>query len=173
MAGTRHAALIVSSFAGVAALILLLSRKPRAVQLTEQQVEVEAEPDQVFQVLTAFDEGPKIVARSAYEIIAEFPVRTGWLRLSTLERITLDPSLRQVTFEQLRSPFFTVRTATEIFALSQKRGGGTTITLNGALWPRLGLFGLLVTQHVVRPRWDKIDAAFLARVRERAQAGNT
>jgi hypothetical protein len=88
----------------------------------------------------------------------------GWLRVTTLERVSLDPERHRITFEQLRSPFFSVRTATEVFQLSALTGGATLVSLNGSLSPRLGLFGWLVTRYVVRSRWDAIDGNFLRRL---------
>jgi hypothetical protein len=128
---------------------------------------LDADPDRVFQQLTSFDQGPRMVERSGNQIIAEFPIQAGWYRVATLERITLDPNRRQVKFEQLRSPFFSVRTATEVFDLAPRPGGGTSIRLTGVLRPRVGLLGWLLTQRVVRARWDAIDATFLARLSER------
>jgi hypothetical protein len=84
--------------------------------------------------------------------------------------VTLDPDRRTVTFEQLRSPFFSVRGATEVFALAPPAAGGTDVTLRGVVWPRLGAFGWLVTRLLVRPRWDGIEAKFLENVRERLAA---
>ena len=98
---------------------------------------------------------------------AEFPVSVGWFRVTTLERVSLDPDRHRITFEQLRSPFFSVRTATEVFELSSLTGGGTLVRLKGNLSPRLGLFGWLVTRFVVRPHWDEIDGNFLRRLRKR------
>src|SRR5438128_1254660 len=91
-----------------------------------------------------------------------FPVSVGWLRVTTLERVSLDSDRHRITFEQLRSPFFSVRTATEVFELSTLAGGATLVSLS----PRLGLFGWLVTRYIVRPRWDQIDGNFLRRLRE-------
>jgi hypothetical protein len=163
---TRRQTLIVVGTATLGVLPLLLPRQPDPVHLTEQQAELDADPDQVFDQLTSFDQGPRIVQRSANQIIAEFPISVGWYRVTTLERITLDADRRRVTFEQLRSPFFSVQSATEVFELLPRPGGGTVITLRGTLWPRLGLFGWLMTLRVVRPRWDAIDAKALARLRE-------
>jgi hypothetical protein len=161
-------AVVVGSVTAICTLLLLFPRRPRAIQLTEQRIELGVDADRVFQQLTSFDQGPTIFERSGNHIIAEFPISVGWYHVTTLERVTLDPNRRRVTFEQLRSPFFTVRTATEVFELSAQPGGGSLLTLRGALWPRLGFFGWLITQRVVRPRWDDIDARFLARLRERA-----
>jgi len=72
-----------------------------------------------------------------------------------------------LTFEQLRSPFFSVRTATEIFELAPAPGGGMQVTLRGVIWPRLGAVGWLVTRTIVRPHWDRIDSKFLDGVRQR------
>jgi hypothetical protein len=162
---------ILSGVVALGALPLLLPRNPGAIALTEQQIGLEAEPDQVFQQLSSFEQGPRIVERSANQIVAEFPVRVGWYQLTTLERITLDPDRRRLTFEQLRSPFFSLRTATEAFELSSRPGGGTVLTVRGVLWPRLGAFGWVVTNAVVRPRWDQIEAQFLARLRQRIPGG--
>lgn len=159
--------LIIGGVAALGVLPLLLPRQLEPVPLSEQRVELEAEPDRVFAQPTVFGEGPRIVERSGNEMIAEFPIQMGWYRVTTLERITLDPNRRQVKFEQLRSPFFSVRTATEVFDLAPGPGGGTLLTLHGVLWPRLGLFGRLITQRVVKPRWDAIDAEYLGRLRER------
>jgi hypothetical protein len=158
---------IVTGVVALGALPLLMPRNPDAIALTEQQTELEAEPDQVFQQLSSFEQGPRIVERSANQIVAAFPIRIGWYQLETLERITLNPDRRRLTFEQLRSPFFSVRTATEEFELSSRPGGGTVLMVRGVLWPRLGAFGWLVTKTVVRPRWDQIEAQFLARLRQR------
>lgn len=122
---------------------------------------MQAAPDDVFRALSTFNEGPKVLERTAHQVIAEFTVRFRWFELTTLERVTLDPDKRKVSFEQLRSPFFSVRGAIEVFALAPAAAGGTEVTLSGLVRPRLGAFGWLVTRLVVRPRWDRIDAMFL------------
>ena len=147
---------------------LLLPRRPAVVPLSEQRMRVDAEIDDVFQRLTSFDQGPTVIERNGNEIIAEFPVSVGWLRVTTRERVSLDADRHRITFEQLRSPFFSVRTATEVFELSSLSGGATLVGLNGSLSPRLGLLGWLVTRYVVRPRWDEIDGKVLKRLSERA-----
>ena len=146
---------------------LVLPRRPAAILLSEQRMRVDADIDDVFQQLTSFGQGPTVIERNGNEIIAEFPVSVGWLRVTTLERVSLDSDRHRITFEQLRSPFFSVRTATEVFELSSLRGGATLVSLKGNLSPRLGLFGWLVTRYVVRPRWDEIDGNFLRRLRQR------
>jgi len=146
---------------------LLLPRRTGVVPLSEQQIRVDADLDDVFQQLASFDAGPTVIERNDNQVIAEFPVSVGWLRVTTLERVSLDPDRHRITFEQLRSPFFSVRTATEVFELSSLTGGATLVSLKGNLSPRLGLFGWLVTRYVVRPRWDEIDGNFLRRLRQR------
>ena len=146
---------------------LLLPRRTGVVPLSEQQIRVDADLDDVFQQLASFDAGPTVIERNGNQVIAEFPVSVGWLRVTTLERVSLDPDRHRITFEQLRSPFFSVRTATEVFELSSLTGGATLVSLKGNLSPRLGLFGWLVTRYVVRPRWDEIDGNFLRRLRQR------
>jgi hypothetical protein len=64
-----------------------------------------------------------------------------------------------------------VRTARETFELAETAEGETQVTLTGLLWPTLGVFGWLVTRLMVRPRWDRIDAAFLERTRRAAPIG--
>jgi hypothetical protein len=152
------------------AVLLLLPRRPKPIPLTEQRVQLQAAPDDVFQRLSTFSDGPKVVERTPHHVIAEFPIRLGWYEVTTLERVTLDPDRRKVTFEQLRSPFFSVRGATEVFALAPAAAGGTDVTLRGVVWPRLGAFGWLVTRLLVRPRWDGIEAKFLENVRQRVAA---
>ncbi len=146
---------------------LLLPRRTGVVPLSEQQIRVDADLDDVFQQLASFDAGPTVIERNDNQVIAEFPVSVGWLRVTTLERVSLDPDRHRITFEQLRSPFFSVRTATEVFELSSLTGGATLVSLKGNLSPRLGLFGWLVTRYVVRPRWDEIDGNSLRRLRQR------
>jgi hypothetical protein len=143
---------------------LLLPRRPAGVALSEQRMRVDADLDDVFQQLASFDHGPTVIERNGNQIIAEFPVTVGWFRVTTLERVSLDSDRHRITFEQLRSPFFSVRTATEVFELSTQTRGATLVSLNGSLSPRLGLFGWLVTRYVVRPRWDEIDRNFLRRL---------
>ncbi len=146
---------------------LLLPRRTGVVPLSEQQIRVDADLDDVFQQLASFDAGPTVIECNDNQVIAEFPVSVGWLRVTTLERVSLDPDRHRITFEQLRSPFFSVRTATEVFELSSLTGGATLVSLKGNLSPRLGLFGWLVTRYVVRPRWDEIDGNSLRRLRQR------
>jgi hypothetical protein len=146
---------------------LLLPRRTGVVPLSEQRIRVDADLDDVFQQLASFDAGPTVIERNGNQVIAEFPVSVGWFRVTTLERVSLDPDRHRITFEQLRSPFFSVRTATEVFELSSLTGGATLVSLKGNLSPRLGLFGWLVTRYVVRPRWDEIDGDFLRRLRQR------
>jgi len=146
---------------------LLLPRRTGVVPLSEQRIRVDADLDDVFHQLASFDAGPTVIERNGNQVIAEFPVSVGWLRVTTLERVSLDPDRHRITFEQLRSPFFSVRTATEVFELSSLTGGATLVSLKGNLSPRLGLFGWLVTRYVVRPRWDEIDGNFLRRLRQR------
>jgi hypothetical protein len=143
---------------------LLLPRRPAGVPLSEQRIRVDADIDDVFKQLASFDRGPTVIERNGNQIIAEFPVRVGWLRVTTLERVSLDHDRHRITFEQLRSPFFSVRTATEVFQLSSLTGGATLVSLDGSLSPRLGLVGWLVTRYVVRSRWDAIDGNFLRRL---------
>src|SRR5438876_11350342 len=147
----------------LAALSLLLPRRPKGVPLTEQRIQLQSAPDDVFQTLSNFDRGPKVLECTAHQLVAEFAVRVGWYELTTLERVSLDPSKQKVTFEQLRSPFFTVRRATEVFALAPAAVGGPEVRLRGVIRPRFGAFGWLVTRFVVRPLWDRIDARFLER----------
>jgi hypothetical protein len=45
----------------------------------------------------------------------------GWYELTTLEQVSLDPAKRTVTFEQLRSVFFSVRGATEVSRSRRRR----------------------------------------------------
>jgi hypothetical protein len=52
---------------------------------------LDADIDEVFQQLASFDQGPTIIERNGNQIIAEFPVTVGWLRVTTLERVSLDP----------------------------------------------------------------------------------
>lgn len=153
------------------ALSLLLPRRPKAISLTQQRAHLQAAPDDVFRALSTFNDGPKVLERAAHQVIAEFTVRFRWYEVTTLERVSLDPDKRKICFEQLRSPFFSVRRATEVFALAPAAAGGTEVTLRGLLWPRLGAFGWLVTRLVVRPRWDRIDAKFLNSMRQRLEAG--
>lgn len=168
---TRRQGLVAGGIAALGPVPVLLPRRSRPVHLSAQRVELHADPEHVFELLISFEEGPRIVGRSANQIVAEFPIRVGWYQTTTLERVTLDPSRREVKFEQLRGPFFSVQTATEVFDISEEPGG-VAITLRGVLWLRLGLFGWLITQLVVRPRWDAIDAKFLARLRERVESMN-
>jgi hypothetical protein len=149
---------------GITLCALLLPRRPAVVPLSEQRIRVDADIDDVFQHLVSFDSGPRVIEHDDNQIIAEFPVSVGWLRVTTLERVSLDTDRHRITFDQLRSPFFSVRTATEVFQLSSLTGGATLVSLNGSLSPRLGLFGWLVTRYVVRPRWDEIDGKFLRRL---------
>jgi hypothetical protein len=149
----------------LAVLSLLLPRRPKAIPLTKQRIQLQSAPDDVFQALSNFDRGPKVLERTARQLVAEFPVRVGRYEVTTLERVSLDPAKGLVTFEQLRSPFFSVRGATEVFALAPAAAGGTEVSLRGVIRPRFGAFGWLVTRFVVRPFWDRIDARFLEGLR--------
>jgi hypothetical protein len=161
----RKGLLVGGVSAGLALAILAV--QPAPIHLSEREVTVSADPDRVFQQMTSFGEGgPRIVERGDNHIVAEFSVRVGFYQATTRERITLDPDHRKITFDQLRSPFFSVRTARETFELRPGPKGDTVITLHGTLWPQLGAFGWLVTRFVVRPRWDRIEETFLERLRQ-------
>src|SRR5258708_28170416 len=105
--------------AGLALAILAV--QPAPIHLSKREVTVSADPDRVFQQMTSFGEGgPRIVERGDNYVVAEFPVRVGFYQTRTRERITLDSDHRQITFDQLRSPFFSVRTAREPFELQPR-----------------------------------------------------
>lgn len=162
-----RALFLLGGAAVVGAVLALFTRDPSAISLTERTVDLAAPPDLVFQQMSAFDQGLNIVERNANQLVVEFPIEVGRYRVTTLERVTLDPERRRLVFEQMRSPFFSIRTATETFQLQDGPGGGATLTVGGLLWPRLGAFGWLVTRWLVRPRWDDIEAKHLDRLRER------
>ena len=69
---TGHS-LIIGGIAALGALPVLLPRHQSPVRLTQQQVDMDAEPDRVFQRLTSFEQNARIVERSADQIVAEFP----------------------------------------------------------------------------------------------------
>lgn len=148
--------------AGTVLLLLRIDLGP--IPLTEQRVVLASSPDQIYQSLTRFGPSPRIVERGDSYLIAEFPITVGRYRVTTRERITLDPTHRQLTFEQLRSPFFSVRTAREVFELGPAPNDTTVLTVRGTLWPQLGVFGWLVTRQLVRPYWDRIEARHLAQL---------
>jgi len=148
----------------VAAGAVLVQLDLGPVPLTRQQVHLPAPRAEVYRRMTAFEPPVNVVERGESQVIAEFPVAAGWYRTVTRERVALDPALRRIVFRQLRSPFPTVRSATETFTLEDAPAGGTTVTLTGEIEPRQGVAGWLVTRCLVRPHWDRIDAAFLARV---------
>jgi hypothetical protein len=75
---------IVCGAVVLGAVLLLLPRRPKPVPLTEQRVGLQAAPDDVFQTLSTFSDGPKVVERTAHHVIAEFPIRLGWYELTTL-----------------------------------------------------------------------------------------
>jgi hypothetical protein len=139
--------------------------RPPGVPLTRRRVRVPGPADAVYDRMAAFDDGPRVLERTADHVVAEFPVRAGWYRGTTLERVTLDPSRRRLVFEQLRRPFPGVGGAIETFELTPLWDGATLVSLDGTISPSLGLLGWLVTRWLVRPHWDKIDAAYLERVR--------
>ena len=150
--------------------VALLKLGPGPVPLSRQEFHLPAGRDAVYGRMTAFEPPVNVLERDETHALAEFPVEAGWYRTTTRERIALDPDHRRVVFEQLRSPFPTVRTATETFALDDAPGGGTRVTLTGEIAPRLGIPGWLLTRYLVRPRWDRIDAGFLERVRRELAA---
>jgi len=155
---------------GLAAVTLvLLPRRPAPIPLSNQRRTVDAALDEVFQQLASFEPGPTILERRGNHLIVEFPIRVGWYRTTSVERVTLDRDGRRITFEQLRSPFFSIRTATEVFELFPQPGGATLVSLQGLLWPRLGFFGWLTTRQLVKPRWDAIDAKVLERLGQRIE----
>jgi hypothetical protein len=141
--------------------------RPPPVRLTRRRACIAGPADAVYDRMAAFDDGPRVLERTADHVIAAFPVRSGWYRGMTLERVTLDPNRRRLVFEQLRSPFPGVGGATETFELTPLGGGATLVSLQGTINPSLGLPGWLVTRWLVRPHWDKIDAAYLERLRLR------
>jgi hypothetical protein len=155
--------LVAGAVVAAGAALLRLDVGP--VPLTRQQFHLPARREDVYRRMTAFEPPVNVVERTDTYAVAEFPVEAGWYRTVTRERVALDPAVRRGVFEQLRSPFPTVRIATETFELEDAPAGGTTVTLTGEIEPRLGVAGWLLTRWLVRPRWDRIDAAFLARVR--------
>lgn len=137
-----------------------------SIPLKEQRVTLHAAPDDLYRYLTEM-EGPRIVERRENMVIAEFAGQIGPYHWRTRERVRFDPNRRRITFEQLRPPFFTVRTAVETFDVGYGPGGMTTLVVNGMLMPRLGPFGWLVTRGIVRPAWERIERKHLARLSDR------
>lgn len=156
----------------IGAVFLLIRIDSGPISLSEQRVHVAAEPDRVYQQMTTFGQGPRVVERGDNQVIAEFPITVGRYQVTTRERITLDSAQRRLTFEQLRSPFFTVRTAREVFELSSSPTGGTDLTMRGTLWPQWGGAGWLVTRWLVRPYWDRIEASHLDHLRQQFATPN-
>jgi len=136
-----------------------------SIALPEQRIILADVPEAIFRQLSAFDE-QRILARGENEIIAEFAGQIGRYRWTTRERVRFDPDRHRITFEQLRPPFFTVRTAVETFDLMPNAEGGTTLIVRGTLTPRLGPFGWLMTRWVVRPCWERIEMKHLDRLSE-------
>ncbi|HVC33857.1 MAG TPA: hypothetical protein VNL16_10145 [Chloroflexota bacterium] len=163
-AGRRRLLLGATLSIGVVFLLLQIDSGP--VSLAEQHVHLAPEPDRVYQQMTTFSPGPLIVERGENQVIAEFPITVGRYHVTTRERITMDPNQRRLTFEQLRSPFFSVRTAREVFELSTSPTGGTDLSVHGTLWPQWGIVGGLVTRWLVRPYWDRIEANHLEHLRQ-------
>jgi len=164
--------LIVAGTVSIGAVFLLLPIDSRPISLGEQRVHLEAEPDRVYQQMTVFGPGPRVVERAENQVIAEFPITVGRYHVTTRERITLEPDQCRLTFDQLRSPFFTVRTAREVFELASSPTGGTDLTMHGTLWPQWGVVGWLVTRWLVRPYWDRVEANHLDHLRQQLVTAN-
>jgi len=164
--------LVLGGAFSIGAVFLLLRIDSGPISLSEQHAHLAAEPDRVYQQMTTFDQGPRVVERGENQVIAEFPITVGRYHVTTRERITLDPDERRLTFEQLRSPFFSVRTAREDFELASSPTGGTDLTMRGTLWPQWGAVGWLVTRWMVRPYWDRIEANHLDHLRQQFATPN-
>jgi len=119
--------------------------------------------------LPAIDE-QCVLERGENEIVAAFAGQIGRYHWRTRERVCFDPARHWITFEKLRPPFFTIRTALETFHMAPNAEGGTTLVVRGTLTPCLGPFGWLIIRWVVRPCWERIETNHLARLSERSRS---
>lgn len=136
-----------------------------SIPLAETRVTLHAMPDDVYRHLMT-QEGPRIIERGDTFFVAEFAGQIGRYHWMTRERVTFAPNQRKITFEQLRRPFFSVRTAIETFDIIPGPDDTTDLIVNGTLTPRLGPLGWLVTRWIVRPAWERIEGKHLERLRQ-------
>ncbi len=80
-----------------------------------------------------------VLERGENKIVAAFAGQIGRYHWRTRERF--DPARHRITFEQLRPPFFTIRTALETFHMAPNAEGGTTLVVRGTLTLCLDPFG--------------------------------
>lgn len=137
-----------------------------SIPLAEMCVTLHAMPDDVSRHLTT-QAGLRLIERGDNSLVAEFMGQIGRYHWTTRERVTFDSNRRRITFEQLRRPFFSVRTAIETFDITPGPDDTTVLIVNGTLMPRLGPLGWLVTRWIVRPAWERIEGKHLERLRQR------
>lgn len=138
--------------------------------LPAQEWALKGQPEDVYALLAQIAEGGRILQRDQSSATVEFRLQIGRFSFTTLEQVTFDDQARQIQFKQLRSPFFSVRTATEMFQLSPAPGGTTTLLVTGALHAQWGLIGWIVTRLLVRRVWALTEARHLKQLADRCEA---
>ena len=139
-----------------------------AVPLPEMHVRLAGSGEQVYHLMARL-EGARIMEQDDASAVAEFSIVVGRFTFTTQERVWFDRAGQRLIFEQMRSPFFGVRRAREVFALSPLSDDATLLKVTGTLYTDWGLLGWAVTRFLVRPVWARVEARHLRQFQTHCQ----
>jgi hypothetical protein len=110
-------------------------------------------------------EGIEVLAHSEHLAVARHHTRVHFYTAQTTEVVDLTPPTR-VGFRQLCGP---VAHALEEFVLEES-DGATELRYSGELGIDFYILGRIAGRHWVRPQWERVVAAHLEDLKERAEA---